>query len=120
MEQAAMLGGMDGAWLWAAGLIGFAVGIGAGYLLTVMLSRSMVRVRQLEEELDKIREKHETYQTEVHTHFSRSSDLFMGVTEKYRELYDHLAHGAKDLCGNMVATALHDLPDQGLLDEKKV
>lgn len=112
-----MLNGVEESWMWGVALIGFAAGIGAGFLLSLLLGGNKSRTRQLEADLEKVRTDHEAYRAQVHDHFTHTSDLFQDVTKRYRNLYDHLAHGAQDLCGNITQTPLPDLPKQGLLDK---
>jgi uncharacterized membrane-anchored protein YhcB (DUF1043 family) len=87
-----------GAWieiLWGAALLA------SGALLGVFLARAdgstRERIAQLEEEIRRERGDRERYQERVAEHFDRTSDLFRDLTERYRNLYDHLAEGATDL-----------------------
>ena len=47
-----------------------------------------------------------TYRDNVSDHFSLTADLVQHMTESYREVYQHLASGAQDLCSNEVASKL--------------
>ncbi len=83
-----------------AALVGLIGGIGLGYLIfSVAKGRaaSAKRITELQTELD-------TYKDQVQEHFTKTSELFQGLTEQYRELYQHLAHGAQSLCSPSPAT----------------
>ena len=57
------------------------------------------RVAQLEERLDKAEKEHEVYRAGVTTHFKTTAELVGEMTQSYKAVYDHLAHGAQSLCG---------------------
>ncbi len=80
---------------WIVLAIGLVAGatIGAGVAALFRAKGGAASAARLEEELD-------TYRGEVDEHFERTSELFRDLTEKYRDLYDHLATGAGDLCSD--------------------
>ena len=80
---------------WVALVLGLAAGaaIGAGVAALVRGRSGAAGAAQLKEELD-------AYRGEVDEHFERTSDLFRDLTEKYRDLYEHLATGAGELCSD--------------------
>lgn len=88
-------------WLVALGcLFGGAV---AGALLFKLLKSDEARVQQLEAELQQLSQEYESYKREVHGHFSDSAHLLGKLTESYRDVFQHLAQGARDLCPEYIA-----------------
>ena len=96
-----------------------AAGTTGGFFIGRRMSVDTVRARAVESELEDVRKeqeialaeleaaKHEwkrvqseleTYRQEVVDHFSGTSELLRGLTLQYRNVYDHLADGAKLLC----------------------
>ena len=45
-----------------------------------------------------IKREFEDYRNEVAAHFQGSADIMEQMTEQYRSIYAHLAHGAANLC----------------------
>jgi uncharacterized membrane-anchored protein YhcB (DUF1043 family) len=95
------------------------VGLAIGFLLGRRSSEAAERARALEAELDAERavleqvqaEKHaalddltraradaEQYRERVVQHFYGTSDQLRSLTLRYRELFEHLADGARELC----------------------
>jgi hypothetical protein len=95
------------------------LGLAIGFLLGRRTADSAERARTLEAELDAQRaaleqvqaEKHsaledlararteaEGYRERVVQHFYGTSDQLRSLTLRYRELFEHLAEGARDLC----------------------
>lgn len=84
---------------WIVAGAGLAVGVFIGWLFTSLAQRRGGRhsAAQLRKEMEEYRE-------QVNGHFARTAELFKESTEKYRDLYEHLAGGAQKLC--------NDLPDK--------
>jgi len=99
------------------------VGLAVGFLLGRRSSEGAERARTLEAELDAQRavleqvqaEKHsaledlararseaEGYRERVVQHFYGTSDQLRSLTLRYRELFEHLADGARELCPETV------------------
>ena len=79
---------------WVA-LIILAAALGFG--LGLLRSRSSGKVAQMQGERDAARQELGEYRREVDAHFERTAQLFDKVTDDYRNLYDHLALGARQL-----------------------
>ena len=80
----------------ALALLAFALGYTAGR----RRSDSRRRIAELEAALESAREELRTYRDRVAEHFERASDVVEAFTLRFREVYDHLATGARDLCGD--------------------
>jgi len=99
-------------------LLSFAGGAIAGALLTTWLVRrggraAEDRAAQLEVELAQVRSELEAQGQQIATHFVRTSDLFRDLTERYTQLYAHLAEGARQFCPDDVPAIARGL--DGLL-----
>jgi uncharacterized membrane-anchored protein YhcB (DUF1043 family) len=75
------------------------------------------RIRQLEDENEQLRAEGETYRKTVATHFSEASEKFRDLTREYTGLYQHLAAGARALCGDQ--PAIHFDRSALLTDERQ-
>ncbi len=82
------------------------IGVIIGLLIGGRLSANPNRVRELEAEIKAAQEKERRYRDSVSDHFSMTADLVHHMTESYREVYEHLASGAQDLCPDDVASKL--------------
>lgn len=99
-------------------LLCFAGGAIAGALLAIALVRrsgreAEDRAAQLEVELAEVRSEIEAQERQIATHFGRTSDLFRDLTERYTQLYAHLAQGARQFCHDDVPAIARGL--EGLL-----
>jgi uncharacterized membrane-anchored protein YhcB (DUF1043 family) len=56
------------------------------------------RLAELEIELGKVRSELEARGAQIASHFERTSDLFRDLTQRYTQLYAHLAEGARQFC----------------------
>ena len=88
----------------AGAVIGFAVGFGR--------RQDTAKER---EALEQLRQEFDGYRDRVGEHFSRTSELFHGMTEHYRSLYQHLAEGATGLCDPDTVPARLALDSEPLL-----
>ena len=85
-----------------------AVGLVLGLIGTRDDARARKRVRNLEEELERLREQHEHYRESVAQHFGRTSDIFRNLTGDYRTLYAHLAESARTLVSDDIPALRFD------------
>ena len=63
-------------------------------------------MRELENQIRQIKDNHREYKDSVSDHFGMTAELVHHMTESYREVYQHLASGAQDLCSSEVASKL--------------
>lgn len=82
---------------WLLYLIVLAVGAFGGFVLARARNPD-TRVRELEEHLRSLQGKFDAYQESVTQHFVSTAQLANAVTQSYRELHEHLQHGAQTLC----------------------
>jgi uncharacterized membrane-anchored protein YhcB (DUF1043 family) len=98
--------------IWIVGALCFLGGAAVGILLFKQLASDEVRVKELEEQLQALSREHELYKTGVHDHFKDSAQLLGKLTDSYREVYLHMADGARSLCPDYISSQL-DLDREG-------
>jgi uncharacterized membrane-anchored protein YhcB (DUF1043 family) len=93
-----------------------AIALGGGLLVAGILiglvaarfgSGPRARVRALETELRAEQARNAEYREAVAQHFSEASGKFRDLTREYTALYEHLAHGARDLCPDRLQALGH-------------
>jgi uncharacterized membrane-anchored protein YhcB (DUF1043 family) len=84
--------------LWVIGILGLLIGTVLGCMITYSLMTRNGRTRQLQLELNQLKENFQDYRDQVTHHFMRSSELVQEMTNSYRSVYEHLAAGAQHLC----------------------
>jgi uncharacterized membrane-anchored protein YhcB (DUF1043 family) len=92
--------------VWLVGIGALALGMVMGVLIAGRLNASPSRIRQLENEIRQLKDNHSEYRNSVSDHFSMTAELVQHMTESYRDVYQHLASGAQDLCSSDVANKL--------------
>ena len=107
--------GEDSAWMWSIGLIAFSFGLAAGFVIHYLLNSGGGRSKELEAELEQLKEETNQYRQEVSNHFQRTSELVQEMTQSYRSVYEHLATGSEKLCSDRIQTPLLDFPEQSSL-----
>jgi uncharacterized membrane-anchored protein YhcB (DUF1043 family) len=91
-------------WLIGAGCL--ALGVVTGVAFASRLNTSPSHVRELENQIKTLEEKHDRYRDNVSDHFNTTAELIQQMTESYKDVYQHLALGAQDLCSGEVANRL--------------
>jgi uncharacterized membrane-anchored protein YhcB (DUF1043 family) len=93
--------------LWLTGIACLAVGSALGFLLAKKTNTSSpAKISELEQQLLELQRVHARYKEEVSEHFSTTADLVQQMTDSYKDIYQHLATGAQDLCSGEVANKL--------------
>ena len=92
--------------IYLAAITCLAVGVVVGVLFASKLNIGSSRVQELESQVRTLRENHNEYRDSVSDHFSMTAELVQHMTESYKEVYQHLASGAQDLCSSEVAGKL--------------
>ena len=103
-------------WFIAVGCL--AVGIVLGTAFTRQLGSQAARVKELEEKIERMIESHEEYRENVSQHFDVTSVLINQMTGKYKEVYEHLASGAQDLCSTEVAEKLLPIQSDAVFEKE--
>ena len=106
--------------IWFIVIGSLAVGIVIGIAFTRRLGTDAVRVKHLEEKLERMSESHMEYRNNVSEHFSMTSELINQMTDSYKKVYGHLAIGAQDLCSEQVAEKLLPLQSDAMFEDETV
>ncbi len=75
-----------------------AVGIMLGYFIGRRTSPAGQKSREVERKLDQVLQEKKHYEDEVMEHFGETARLLNSLTESYRDVHNHLATGAGELC----------------------
>lgn len=92
--------------LWLTGIGFLALGIAIGYFLAGRVNNNPTKIGELEQQLQELQRSNSRYRDEVSEHFSTTAELVQQMTESYKDVYQHLAGGAQDLCSGEVARKL--------------
>ena len=103
--------------IWFTAIGSLSVGIVIGTAFTRRLGTHAARVKELEKKIEDIKESHEEYRENVSEHFNVTSELMSEMTGKYREVYEHLAGGAQDLCSTQVAEKLPPIQSDAVFEK---
>lgn len=82
-------------WCVLSALIGFIIGV-----LYVQRQNTPKRTQQIASLLEDLQARHDNYQSQVRDHFETSSQLVNELTQRYRQLHNHLQSGAEALCND--------------------
>jgi len=95
----------------AVGAAGLVLGLGLGLLLGRRMSPAAQKLRETERKLDQVLQDKTAYEDEVVEHFTDTAKLLNNLTERYRDVHNHLAQGAGSLCQGRGPVALERLED---------
>jgi uncharacterized membrane-anchored protein YhcB (DUF1043 family) len=85
---------------WVFGILVFSIGLALGCMATYLAVARYGRTRELQKELNQLKDHFTDYRDQVTRHFMRTSELVQEMTQSYRAVYEHLANGAQHLCGD--------------------
>lgn len=106
--------------VWVIAILAIAVGGALGYFLPRYLHPAPRRNREFEQQLHALQEQHKNYRYDVNAHFNRTAELLSQMANSYREVHNHLARGAIDLCDPGAVKLLKLLPEQApVLEEQQ-
>lgn len=92
--------------IWLVGAVCIAIGMAVGVIVGGRLSIGSSRVQELEAQVRQLKSDHRAYRDNVSDHFSQTAQLVQHMTDSYRDVYQHLAGGARELCSPEVANQL--------------
>jgi uncharacterized membrane-anchored protein YhcB (DUF1043 family) len=95
----------------AIGAALFFLGLGLGVLLGRSTSPAAQRQRDAERKLEQLLQDKKAYEDEVVEHFTDTARLLNNLTERYRDVHNHLAKGASTLCHGRGPVSLDRLQD---------
>lgn len=85
------------------------VGLLIGFLTGRRASPDAQQTRELERQLEDARSARESYENRVNAHFADTASKLNMLTANYRDVYEHLANSATDLCSQEGAAAFNAL-----------
>jgi hypothetical protein len=98
-------------------LIGFALGAVFGTFVLARFTQNSHSNGELEKHLHDKQEEIKNYQQEVREHFTETAGLLRGLAENYRDVHNHLAQGAEELCPDPSADSIiKKLPEVGTIE----
>ncbi|HLT64181.1 MAG TPA: DUF1043 family protein [Pseudohongiella sp.] len=101
--------------MWLTGIICLVIGAAGGLLLARRFENtSPNKVEELENRIQELQRTHAEYREHVSEHFNTTAELVQQMTDSYRDVYQHLARGAQDLCSDDVASRLLPSADNAL------
>lgn len=101
--------------LWVTGIVCLALGLVVGIVVARRMNGiTPSRVTELETRVQDLQRHHAQYREHVSEHFNTTAELVQQMTESYRDVYQHLASGAQDLCTEDVASKLLPAGEQPL------
>ncbi len=80
----------------------FGIGLGCGIFMGRNKDDSGDKIKQLQGDLEQAKVDMDAYRKQVGEHFGQTAELFNKMTSDYRDLYQHLAGGAQQLCDSSV------------------
>ncbi len=89
--------------------VGLLAGVGIGMLLSQRVTPSGQKRRAAERQLDELLQEKKAYEDEVVEHFTDTARLLNQLTESYRDVHNHLARGASELCRGYSQVALEKM-----------
>ena len=92
--------------IWLTGIGCLALGVVLGVVFSKRTGGNSNRIKELESQIIAIEERHKQYRGDVSEHFGVTSELVQQMTQSYRDVYQHLAMGAQDLCTSEVANKM--------------
>lgn len=95
-------------------LLALLVGGGLGALIARRYSFDGRKQRELERSVDKLLQQQKDNQHEVVEHFAGTAKLLNNLAESYRDVHNHLASGASELCDDETGSILRTIPESGL------
>lgn len=81
------------------------IGVLIGALLGAFFYHLFDRSKSGGRTVDDVQREMDDYKEEVGKHFAVTSELFKDMTEKYRDVYNHLASGSQALCEDAMDSA---------------
>jgi uncharacterized membrane-anchored protein YhcB (DUF1043 family) len=105
--------------VWLTGFGCLALGVVLGVVFASRLGGTPSRIKELESQVKSLEERHERYKDDVSEHFNVTSELVQQMTQSYRDVYQHLAMGAQDLCSSEVADKLLPMGSDAVFENSR-
>ena len=79
------------------GIIALLLGIGLGLIVSRLFSKGPPQNRRTAQQMDELQNEYTRYQAQVNEHFMETAHRMRRLNDSYREMQEHLAHGATRL-----------------------
>lgn len=99
---------------WTYALIGLAVGMIIGFLISRVTVPGIKHQKTLKQDLEKSKYELEQYRQELVDHFATSATMLEALAKDFNKMYDHMASTSKELMPNLPE---QDNPFSARLDE---
>jgi len=84
--------------VWVIGIVALAIGAVIGYLMGRSSTNDTSQQDELTRQLDAAHQELNNYKEQVNGHFARTAELVNNLTESYKDVHQHLASSAQQLC----------------------
>ncbi len=99
--------------VWLIALIAVIVGAAGGYFFSRSQRRDGGNNKQSEQELRRVQLEQQVYRQRVTEHFSQTAELLSQLASNYRDVHNHLAVGARELCDASASARLQPIGERG-------
>ena len=86
---------------WKYALIGLAVGITIGFMISRFTVPGIKHQKSLKQDLEKSKYELEQYRQELVDHFATSATMLEALAKDFNKMYDHMASTSKELMPNL-------------------
>ena len=93
-------------------IVALLTGIAVGMVYSRKFTAESQQQKEVEKHLERLQQQQKDYQHEVAEHFTDTAKLLSNLAESYRDVHNHLAGGAENLCKDKLpASVITRLPD---------
>lgn len=108
---------MEQSSVWVIGIVALAIGAVIGYLMGRSGEEDTSAQDALKKQLDEAQQELNSYKDQVNSHFAQTAELVNNLTESYKEVHQHLASSAQELCKDGLAAQSLEAAMQPKLEE---
>ncbi len=110
---------MEQSSVWIIGIVALAIGAVIGYLMGRSSASDTSQQDELKKQLEAAHLELNGYKEQVNGHFARTAELVNNLTESYKDVHQHLASSAQQLCKDGVAAQSLEAAMQPRLAEEE-
>ncbi len=108
---------MEQSSVWIIGIVALAIGAVIGYLMGRSSASDTSQQDELTKQLEAAQLELNGYKEQVNGHFARTAELVNNLTESYKDVHQHLASSAQQLCKDGTAAQSLEASMQPRLSE---
>ena len=79
------------------GIIALILGVGLGLVVSRFFAKGQPQSRRMAQQMDELQNEYTRYQAQVNEHFMETAHRMRRLNDSYRDMHEHLAHGATRL-----------------------